>query len=123
MTQHPTFPDFDQISPELIDGRNVPPEFIAEHLSVDEFSRLLHVSMDQLFDGCANGLVPRPIVLPTCPAQPVWNAKVIQQWLEAGAPPDEAYVRHQRIVLDRLLESIRDSLSANPPIKIKIERN
>lgn len=107
--------DLDQIDPTLIDGQAVPEEFIAEHFAVAELAELLNMDMDTLFTAVAGGLVPRPIVLPVEPPMPVWNARIIQAWLEAGAPVDENYITHQRVVLDRLFDTIRDSLSENPP--------
>lgn len=110
-----TQPELHDISPELVEGMVTPQSFIEQNYCPQELADELGVTIDELWLGVREGLIPRGVWLPVNPPMPCWDAQFISEWIHAGKPPCELHMAHQKIVFTKLIAAVRGSLSAFPP--------
>jgi len=108
------------VLPEMLE---IPAAFKAAYYTPDDVLKLLR--FDELFGETAEhefwlaykqGFIPAAVWLPSEPPLAVWDRNLIDQWIEAGCPPGPNVVEHSKRVLNALLQSVEESLPANPVV-------
>lgn len=104
------------VDPALIDGMTPPTSFIESCYSPQELMERVGLTNEQAFWWAyREGRLPRGVSLPCDPPMLCWDRRLIEEWIAAGSPRDEVHAAHEHVVLSRLLDTVRDTLSAFPP--------
>ena len=65
------------------------------------------------------GRIPRGVSLPTNPPMICWDRETVEVWIQHGCPRDPWHAAHEKIVLQRLLDCVRQQLSSHPPTLVE----
>jgi len=104
------------VDPALIDGMRPPQAFIDSCYSPEELmERLGLTDVSAFWWAYREGRIPRGVSLPCDPPMLCWDRRLIEEWIAAGSPRDMVHQAHEHNILTRLLDCVRDTLSANPP--------
>lgn len=111
-------PSLDQIAPELYDGMSPPASFAETCYDYKQMMDVLGIEDDlEFWERYRNGEILPGVALPTNVPFLCWDRGIVDKWLELGRPVDPAFWAHRMLVLTRLVDCVRATLSQFPPTK------